>query len=99
MAARRSALERWRPAQPVSQFLRSPWAAIRSRHNTAATPIMQTALGQPAAAPTGRGGKRTEGRARGSAGAGTQGRVEVTSGRLGDGLQGGNGAPPRALRV
>src|SRR5262249_4871611 len=54
----------------------------------------QTALGQPAAAPTGSGGNRTEGRVRASAGAGTQGRVQVTAGSLANGLQGGNGPPP-----
>src|SRR5258707_3788405 len=54
----------------------------------------QTALGQPAAAPTGSGGNRTEGRGRVSAGAGAQGSVQVTAGSLANGLQGGNGAPP-----
>src|SRR5246500_89710 len=54
----------------------------------------QTGLGQPAAAPTGSGGNRTEGRVRGSAGAGTQRAVQVTAGSLANGLQGGNGAPP-----
>jgi Bacterial Ig-like domain (group 3)/IPT/TIG domain len=54
----------------------------------------QTALGQPAAAPTGIGGNRTEGRVRVSAGAGTQRAVQVTAGSLANGLQGGNGAPP-----
>jgi hypothetical protein len=53
----------------------------------------QTALG-PAAAPTGSGANRTEGRVRVGAGAGTQGRVQVTAGSLANGLQGGNGAPP-----
>src|SRR6516225_8207979 len=53
----------------------------------------QTGLGQPAAAPTGSGGNRTEGRVRVSAGAGTQRRVQVTAGSLANGLQGGNGAP------
>src|SRR5262249_26267826 len=43
LAAAGWALERGGPEQPVSQFLRSPWAAIRSRHNTAATPIMPPA--------------------------------------------------------
>src|SRR5499433_3669799 len=54
----------------------------------------QTALGEPAAAPTGSGGNRIEGRVRVSAGAGTQRRVQVTAGSLANGLQGGNGAPP-----
>src|SRR2546430_16409353 len=54
----------------------------------------QTGLGQPAAAPTGSGGNRTEGRMRVSAGAGTQRAVQVTAGSLANGLQGGNGAPP-----
>src|SRR5262249_50550872 len=49
----------------------------------------QTALG-PAAAPTGSGGNRTEGRVRVSAGA----RTQRTAGSLANGLQGGNGAPP-----
>ena len=54
----------------------------------------QTPLGEPAAAPTGSGGNRTEGRVRVSAGGGTQRRVQVTAGSLANGLQGGNGAPP-----
>ena len=54
----------------------------------------QTGLGQPAAAPTGSGGNRTEGRMRVGAGAGTQRAVQVTAGSLANGLQGGNGAPP-----
>src|SRR5262245_15280244 len=54
----------------------------------------QTALGPPAAAPTGSGGNRTEGRVRVSAGGGTQRAVQVTAGSLANGLQGGNGAPP-----
>src|SRR5215475_2444584 len=54
----------------------------------------QTPLGQPAAAPTGSGGNRTEGRVRVSVGGGTQRRVQVTAGSLANGLQGGNGAPP-----
>src|ERR1700730_15763547 len=54
----------------------------------------RTALGQPAAAPTGSGGNRTEGRVRVGAGAGTQRAVQVTAGSLANGLQGGNGAPP-----
>ena len=53
----------------------------------------QTALG-PAAAPTGSGGNRTEGRVRVSVGGGTQRAVQVTAGSLANGLQGGNGAPP-----
>ena len=53
----------------------------------------QTGLGQPAAAPTGSGGNRTEGRMRVGAGAGTQRAVQVTAGSLANGLQGGNGAP------
>src|SRR5262249_57291833 len=54
----------------------------------------QTALGEPAAAPTSSGGNRTEGRVRVGAGAGTQRRGQVTPGNLANGLQGGNGAPP-----
>jgi hypothetical protein len=54
----------------------------------------QTGLGQPAAAPTGSGGNRTEGRVRVGTGAGTQRAVQVTAGSLANGLQGGNGAPP-----
>ena len=54
----------------------------------------QIGLGQPAAAPTGSGGNRTEGRVRVSAGGGTQRAVQVTAGSLANGLQGGNGAPP-----
>src|SRR6516164_2912912 len=54
----------------------------------------QIGLGQPAAAPTGSGGNRTEGRVRVSVGGGTQRAVQVTAGSLANGLQGGNGAPP-----
>src|SRR5262249_9764349 len=54
----------------------------------------QTVLDQPAAAPTGSGGNRTEGRVRVTAGGGTQRAVQVTAGSLANGLQGGNGAPP-----
>ena len=49
----------------------------------------QIGLGQPAAAPTGSGGNRTEGRVRVSAGGGTQRAVQVTAGSLANGLQGG----------